>query len=429
MKQKPTVERTANLGLCVSCGICKSVCPRNAIEMVFSKGQYLPVISDECNACGICLKICPGYEVRFEDIYRYENRQLPEDIFLGFVIDSYICYTKDKDIRKKSASGGMVTSLIVDLLKKGIYQGAFILPFEEFSTAQAKVVYSENMKQIIAASKSKYLPASIENIVFMFKDLKSPIIVGTSCQLYGIKKYCLEKNIDYSNALFLGLFCDRTLNYNILTYYQWKYGNGKKIGYFDYRNKEKDGWPGHSKLTFEDGEEVFVDRKVRMSLKKYFQLKRCLFCIDKLNQLADISLGDCYIKGEESELGQSNIFIRTEKGKQALEAVKDNFVLKQVAPSLVAGSQKIKEKQQNLHHCYLLEQKYNHIVYPVIQQQKADMNLNTVEKRYNDSLSSIYLGSTTSKFSQIDKQARSEKIKKTVRRLVGLVARKVGVKK
>ena len=90
------ISKNVNLDLCVSCGICKSVCPCNAIELVFSQGQYLPQILDECNNCGLCLEICPGYEVRFEDLYEYEGMQLLENIFLGHIIESYVYYTKDE---------------------------------------------------------------------------------------------------------------------------------------------------------------------------------------------------------------------------------------------------------------------------------------------------------------------------------------------
>jgi coenzyme F420-reducing hydrogenase beta subunit len=53
-----------------------------------------------------------------------------------------------------------------------------------------------------------------------------------------------------------------------------------------------------------------------MFCKRYFGLNRCLYCYDKLNNLADISFGDCYIKGKTDKEGKSNIIIRTGKGEQ-----------------------------------------------------------------------------------------------------------------
>lgn len=424
-----SIKQTVSLDLCVSCGICKVTCPVNAIIFEFAQGQYLPVVGKDCNDCGLCLKVCPGYEVKFKDLYHHENRDLPEDIFLGHVIESYVSYTKDEVIRKNSASGGMVTSLIVELVKHDFYKGAFILPFDKATTDLAKLHYTTNLEEVISASKSKYLPASAENVASMIEQLSSPIIVGTSCQIHGIKKYCIERNVDCSNALFLGLFCEKTLNYNFLTYYEWKYGKGKKLEQFDYRNKEKDGWPGHTKLTFSDNKEIFVNRKVRMNLKKYFQLKRCLFCIDKFNQLADISFGDCYIKGEETELGQSNIIIRTEKGTLALEAFKEKFVLRSVDAAIIAGTQKIESKQMNASFCILLDTEQNHNIYPEIQQKlKPNIDNSIAEKNYNEAMAMINLGISEYNFVQVDNSTKIIKLKKLLIKIANKFIKGVGIK-
>ena len=419
-----SVSETVRMDLCVSCGICKATCPCIAIKMVFSQGQYLPFVSDSCIECGMCLNICPGYKVNFKELYEYENRKLPIDIFRGYELSAYIGYTKDIEIRKKSTSGGIITSLIVELLKSGLYKGAFILPFDKVSTSLAKIVYTENIEEILSASKSKYLPASVENVVSMLKCKTKSIIVGTPCQIHGIKKYCIEKGIDCYQALFLGLFCEKTLNYHFLDFYQWKYGRGKDIVGFDYRNKEKGGWPGHTKLSFEKGKKKYVDRKVRMSLKSYFQLHRCLLCIDKFNQLSDISIGDCYVKGEETELGQSNIIVRTEKGQKVIADLEDKFVLKKINPLIIVESQKIEEKKANLVYCQMLAEKNKHVIYPGIQELKMmDIKRDKVEKGYNKSLTLIYLGRNPAGFSQIESQVRQGRIKTLNHKLNRLITK------
>lgn len=44
-----------NPGRCTGCGICVSICPVEAIELI--KGRA--VVSDECIVCGQCLAQCP----------------------------------------------------------------------------------------------------------------------------------------------------------------------------------------------------------------------------------------------------------------------------------------------------------------------------------------------------------------------------------
>lgn len=40
---------------CIDCGVCKKLCPRNAIEL----SKFTHKINDNCISCGICFKNCP----------------------------------------------------------------------------------------------------------------------------------------------------------------------------------------------------------------------------------------------------------------------------------------------------------------------------------------------------------------------------------
>ncbi len=42
-------------GTCIDCGVCKKLCPRNAIEL----SKFTHKINDNCVSCGICAKNCP----------------------------------------------------------------------------------------------------------------------------------------------------------------------------------------------------------------------------------------------------------------------------------------------------------------------------------------------------------------------------------
>ena len=54
--------------------------------------------------------------------------------------------------------------------------------------------------------------------------------------------------------------------------------------------------------------------------------KRCLLCADLMNELADISVGDAWIKGIDKN-GWSTVIVRTEKGKTLFkEAINHNHL-------------------------------------------------------------------------------------------------------
>ncbi|MFW6034849.1 MAG: Coenzyme F420 hydrogenase/dehydrogenase, beta subunit C-terminal domain, partial [Halothermotrichaceae bacterium] len=301
------INKTTEKSLCTSCGICKSVCPVDAVEMKYISGQYLPQIKeDKCINCELCLKICPGYQVDYTRLYSYKNEKYPENIFVGNHEKCYTAYTKDDMIRKKSTSGGLITEIIIQLLKNKKYKKAFVVRSDPAESGEARLEAVSTEKEVLESAKSKYIPVSVENVIEYIKNNPEDkiVVVGTSCHFHGIYKFLMEEKREDDNILFLGLFCDRTLNYNLINYFEdYHLATGDRLKSFDYRSKEDKGWPGNLKISSQSNKEKFIDRKIRIWLKPYFTLNRCHFCIDKLNQFADISFGDCYIKGEESYLG------------------------------------------------------------------------------------------------------------------------------
>jgi len=361
--KKSNVMRTRELDLCVSCEICSATCPRNAIRMDYKFGQFLPIVEDKnCTNCGLCLDICPGIDI---DPLKLRYKKFSNDVFDGHYLESYTAYSNDPDIRKNSASGGLITNLIIELIKNKEFDVAFVLDFDRFNGKPARLKATNDINEILNAAKSKYIPASVYNIIKVLrkKDDRRFIIVGTPCQIHGIKKFIKRFNISEENLLFLGLFCEKTLNFNIIRYFEDIYGkSNEKLIKFEFRTKEKYGWPGNTKLYFDSGREIIIDKRVRMQLKKFFQLNRCLFCVDKLNRLADISFGDCYIEGKGGFYGKSNVIIRTKKGKDIFSKYSYLFTMERESIEKIKESQHLTDKEDNLEFAKVFIKKNN--IYP-----------------------------------------------------------------
>lgn len=349
-----TVDKTRSLDLCICCEICSVVCPVEAISMECEKGLFLPKIDyAECTHCGFCLKLCPGVDV---DPRNLRNQPFTSDIFYGPVLDSFVAYTNDRRILQNSTSGGLITHLTIELIKSKEFDLAFILDFDKFNGEPARLKGTDNIDQILKSAKSKYVPVSLSDVVRAIKNTYGRyIIIGMACQFQGIKKILRDNEISEENLLFLGLFCDGTLNFNLMQYFENIYRKrSEQLIKFDFRNKEKRGWPGDLKLYFNSGREIIVDRKKRIRLKKFFRLNRCLFCLDKLNTLADIAFGDCYIKDKTSVEGRSNIITRTKKGQAIFERYCHLFSLERINVCEVRESQGLANKKANLENVRIL---------------------------------------------------------------------------
>lgn len=335
------IRLIVNKDFCVGCSCCELTCPHKAIKSMYSDGIFKPVVDVEnCSNCGLCLKVCPSYQVDVVEVYPkldMDNIEYP----------SYVIWSRDSYLRSLGTSGGVVSTMIIALLESKKYDKAYVLDYENFTGTKAILYPVSNRDEVIKAVKSKYIPASVEQIIYDIKtdNIGKSIIVATPCQLLSIKRYLKLRNKSEENLLFFGLFCDKTEKYEIYNFFEKKYGSYQIL---HFRDKIISGWPGNV-LIKQNGKIIDIPREERMAIKNKYQLNRCNYCFDKLNMLADISFGDCYMKEYASgKLGRSNIVIRTPKGKNVFESVKNNFETIRCSFNDIKHSQNIDLKKSNI---------------------------------------------------------------------------------
>ena len=372
------VSITRDLDLCVSCEMCPAVCPVGAIIMEEEGGQFLPKVDKEkCTECGLCLELCTGID---PDPLKLRDKKILNRSFDSACLECYTAYSNNKSIRENSVSGGLITNLIIELIKNKDFDSVFVLSFDRFDSRPARLQSTNKIDEIFNAAKSKYIPASVYDVIktLQNKDSKKYIVIATPCLIYGIKKFIKKNALSEENLLFLGLFCEKTLNFNAERYFKDVYKKpNEKLTKLEFRTKEKYGWPGNSKIYFDSGRQVIINRQVRMQLKKYFQLNRCLFCLDRLNRFADVSFGDYYIKEKSDTKGKSSVIVRTKKGKEIFDKYAHLFTLNRESIEKIHSSQNLRKKRENLEYLKVFNKKNN--VYPVVN-TSYEIDLNAASK-------------------------------------------------
>ena len=122
----------------------------------------------------------------------------------------------------------------------------------------------------------------------------------------------------------------------------------KHLSALHFKNKDSGGWPGNIKLFFEDGTYRFYVKSYRIEIKPYFKLERCLYCVDKLNLYADISLGDNYTGIDDSDLESNTVIIRTQRGKNVWNACLSALEVRNIEKKKIICSQLLSERMQNI---------------------------------------------------------------------------------
>ena len=365
--KKTVIDTTVKNGLCVSCGICESVCPKKCIDTGFLEGQFIPKIDfDKCINCGICSDICSTHNMEFSKYADINKQDLNENIFVGNYRGTYNGYAKNQVTRSNSTSGGLITEIVNRCLEMNLYEKAFLVDDFSYSDIVETKPYikSDNFTK---TSKSRYIPVSHKKMVeYVLENRdKKIIIVATSCVVHTFLNVIDKYNLVRDNYLILGLFCDRTFNQNIYSYFKDYSNEMGELKNLYFRTKEQVGWPGNVKLEFRDGSSIFLEKNERMKIKDYFQIESCLYCIDKLNQFADISFGDNYTKVDADKLGSNSIIIRTGKGKDVIDSVNNSSILlTEIEIERILKSQKIREKESNLKFASIFLDKEGVNLYP-----------------------------------------------------------------
>lgn len=316
---------------CYGCGLCKNICPKNAIEMKENEDGFLnPVIDPKkCINCGLCEKKCLYLNEKESNKINRKSKSLAVQI-------------KDKKNLKNSSSGGF----FYELAKRFIESGGYVAGCVWNDDMQPVHMLSNKLEDIKKMQGSKYVQSDISNIFKEIKHLindKKILFVGTPCQVMAIKTY-----INNENLYTVSLICEGVPSRKVWKMYKESLENiqKSKIIKVNFRNKDNCGWKmPDSVYYFENSKEIKnlsfnLDYYVSSFIEGILMNQKCYNCGFKgNNNPGDIIIGDFWqipdnIFSSETKNGVSAIIVKTEKGKKLLNIMQD-IEIKNVDISLI----------------------------------------------------------------------------------------------
>lgn len=307
-----------NLKLCHYCGACISICPTEAISMV----NGLPRLTGKCIDCNLCYEVCSGIEFRYPEFNKRLFGVSEVDNEIGFYRSIYVGHAINEAVRKRGASGGVITALLLGLLERGEIAGAIAVGMDKEYPWIPKVKIATSKEEIFETAQSKYSMVSVNEILKGLNAIDGDLaFVGLPCHTHGLRK--LEKigwkdseRIKYR----IGIFCGFNMESEATNFLIQKLKVRKEeIESLEYRGGD---WPGGFLLKTKDGHSYFIEKHIYNYLNLMFVPKRCLVCPDLTNEFADVAVGDAWNKDLDSK-GWSTIIIRTKKGHELIdEAIK-----------------------------------------------------------------------------------------------------------
>ena len=180
--------------LCTMCGTCAGICPQNAInmELNYSKGVYSPIIDESlCHECGLCVQCCPGFKVDIVKHRTIKEMEVRIHPLFGGYNGIFRAYSTNDDIRKRGASGGMITSILAYLFSEKFIDAAIVTKMDQNDPINAVPYIAYNTNDLFLSQKSKYTPTALNTILRKCLsdefEGKRFAYVGLPCHIEGLR--------------------------------------------------------------------------------------------------------------------------------------------------------------------------------------------------------------------------------------------------
>lgn len=336
-------------GWCTGCGTCVAFCPEEGLEIEYTvDGRYVPkVIDDKCTGCGLCVSLCPAANENFKELNRFIFGKIPDNKLLGNYINCFTGHAKNASVRWKATSGGVITSLLLFLLKEKQIDGALLTRINEEDPLKAEPFVARTEEEILAAMGSKYVPIPLNRLLDQILAEEGKFaVVGLPCHLQGIRRAEMKNNrlrdkIHYH----LGLICSRTMSIHGTKFILRKIGvSPDRVSGLKYRGE---GWPSGMRVLLKSGKQKYLPMLNTWWSEifggYFFSNYYCTLCTDLFAEMSDISFADAYLpKFQKSDKrGTSIVLTRTPKGEELIQAaiLSNQVVMSPVSSKDVLRSQ------------------------------------------------------------------------------------------
>ncbi len=313
-------------GLCIGCGSCAAQSNSSNTKMQFDHcGELKPKGSSDWyrNKNEIFSRTCPfspvaQNETELAEQFFFDAKQ--KDIYSGNFQSAYVGYAAEDDFRMKGSSGGMVSWVATELLRKGLIDGlAHVVasndPQKEGNYFHYKISRTEN--EIREGAKSRYYPIELSQILKTIEEVPGRYaVVAIPCFIKAVRLLQQSNPVFRERIQFtLGLFCGHMKSARFIESFAWQMKVPvEQIAKVEFRHKDANrpaNWY-NAMLTLKDGTVVNKDWWHLADGDwgaGFFMNHACNFCDDVTAETADVSFGDAWVEPYSSDGKGTNVVV------------------------------------------------------------------------------------------------------------------------
>jgi coenzyme F420 hydrogenase subunit beta len=317
-------------GLCTHCGTCVGL-SGGTLQMRSGPSGPLPVAMPgvQVRLDSIAYDACPGKGINYPAAYHDVFGAYPQNWLIGPYRRVFVGNSRVPEIRRRGASGGIITQTLVYLLENGQIDGAVVLRQGWPKPWQAGPIIAQTAGEIMAASQSVYVPTPVNTILAEMEVFDGRLAyVGLPDQVASLRQ--LQKlghrgalNVDYV----VGPYVGTSMYFGAVVSYLRSNGvrDLNDVTELSYREGE---WPGYLQVQTRSGAMLRIKKFYYNYLIPFYITQSSLLAVDFTNELTDISVGDAWHPRYEKRGGGFSVVVaRSEKGEGLLTAMRQEGFL------------------------------------------------------------------------------------------------------
>lgn len=334
--------------LCIGCGLCVSECPNKAIKMEWGANGFLyPILNGNCDESELCIRVCP-FNLNPQSMVLNED-QIAKKIYLssksydqilGNYEEIFIGYSKE--FRETSSSGGIGTYLLAELLDRKVVDYIISVGNGNPTKNHYKYVISKTKNELFSTSKTKYYPVTLSEVIKYIEENDGKVaLTGIPCFIKAIRlKQIYNPNIKNKIVALIGLACGGLKSIYFTEYLASKVNSDLSKSMPEYRIKDISSNARDYSYGFIQEDRLKTIKRnsiLEMWGTGLFKANACDYCDDLLAELADMSLGDAWIKQYIPDGKGNNVVI-----------VRDKFILQIIMDGINKGKLKLEKSSPEI---------------------------------------------------------------------------------
>jgi len=318
-------------GNCFHCGLCEGL-SKNLFKMNKSPNGPIPKLVRKPNSRDIkdlkmIIHACPGRGFP----YNYLSNKLhstKKNKLIGNYNKLLIASSNKKRIREKSSSGGVIRSLLIELINSKKIDYVCVLDKKKNEVLDFDILITRNIDEITNVSQSIYQTTPLLHRLKDLKKNKKYVFVGLPEHVASLRVLKMSYPKEFNHIKFLISIYSGTNMYPGAIEFYLK-GNGikslKEIRKIDWRYGE---WPGRLRIITKSNKMLSLKKFYYNYLIPFFISKNCLITPDFTGELSDISVGDAWSPKLESQgYGYSVVILRSKKLDKVMNNLKKKNIL------------------------------------------------------------------------------------------------------